>query len=440
MQEPTEHPPREAFQRLVRSQASPEETRTLVRHLLEGCASCSQAAEEARRSPRELSYDAVFERLEQRLNEEVTGLLTERASAQNLYVELLGHQAVEGLTQVHGTRRYASLALCELLLQKSRERLLDDPDQARRATDLAVAVAEQLDLELYGAPVVQDTQAVAWAYFAETRRIQADLRTAESSMEKAGRLLAEGSGDPLTQAELLTLQASLRSYGGRFEEALGLLNQAASLYRRYGERHLLGRTLLKKGTVLGNAGKPDLAIRLIRRSMDLIEAPREPRLLVCATHNYIWFLSESDRRDQALSCLDGARRLYEQAGDRRDLGRLRWLEGKLAVGLGEAEGALLEARDGLAREGLAYEAALAAMDLAVRYAGERKAAAMRRHADQMLPLFRSEAMYRETMVALLSYQQDDGAEPGKLFEELGSYLDRARQEKNPPALARRLGP
>lgn len=191
--------------------------------------------------------------------------------------------------------------------------------------------------------------------------------------------------------------------------------------------------------MLGNAGKPDLAIRLIRRSMDLIDAPREPRLLVCATHNYIWFLSENHRRDQAVSCIHGARRLYEQAGDRRDLGRLRWLEGKLARGLGEAEGALLEARDGLAREGLAYEAALAAMDLAVRYAGEHKAAAMRRQADQMLPLFRSDAMYRETMVALLSYQQNGGAESGKLFDELGSYLARARQEKNPPALARRLG-
>jgi tetratricopeptide (TPR) repeat protein len=437
------HPPSEAFGRLVRGEASVEETRAIVRHLLTGCASCGHKAEEAREAPASRpaapSYDAVFERLEQKLAQGMESLVLERASARELYAELLAHQAVEGLSQVHSTRRYASLALCELLLQKGRDLALDDPERARKATELAVSVSEQLDLDLYGAPVVQDTRAIAWAYLAETRRVQADLRSAEISMQTAEHLLADGSGDPLARAELLTLQASLRSYGGRFEEALGLLNRAASIYRRLGERHLLGRTLLKKGTVLGNAGRPATAVRLIRRSIDLIDPPREPRLMVCATHNLIWFLNEGDHKAQAASCLDGARRLYERVGDRRDLGRLRWLEGKLAGCLEDAEGPLTEARDGLAREGLSYEAALAAMDLAVLYAGEEKGPAMRRQADQMLPLFRSEAMYRETMMALLSFQQSGPeAEPHQLIEELGAYLHHARLEKNPASLARRL--
>lgn len=440
-----EHPPREAFDRLIRGQASPEETRSIVRHLLVGCPSCARIAEQARRAPvsssrpEALSYDAVFDRLESKLARGVAGFLAEQTNARELYAELLGHQAVEGLSQVHSTRRYASLALCELLLRKTRELALEDPDQARRAMDLAVAVAEQLDLELYGAPVVQDTRAIAWAYLAETRRVEADLRSAASSLKAAERLLRQGTGDPLVKAELLTLQASLRGYSGRFEEALGLLNRAASIYRRHGERHLLGRTLLKKGTVVGNSGRPDLAARLIRKSMDLIDPPREPRLMVCATHNLIWFLNESEDEERAAACRQGARRLYERAGDRRDLGRLRWLEGKLATDLSEAEDALLEARDCLAKEGLSYEAALASMDLAVRYAGAQKGSEMRRQAEQMLPLFRSEAMYRETMVALLSFQQS-GREPdsGKLIAELGSFLERSWQEKNPQGLVRKL--
>lgn len=449
MQVDLEHPPWEAFHQLVRGQASPEETRAVVRHLLAGCSSCLRIAEKALRAPastlsphhpQEQTYDAVFDRLEQKLSRGVSGLIAERANAQELYAELLGHQAVEGLSQVHSTRRYASLALCELLLRKSQDLTLEDADKARRALDLAVAVAEQLDLELYGAPVVQDTRAIAWAYFAETRRVEADLRSAASSLRSAERLFELGSGDPLVKAELLTLQAALRGYGGRFEEAVALLNRAASIYRRLGDPHLLGRTLLKKGTVVGNSGRPELAARLIRKSMDLIDPPREPRLLVCATHNLIWFLNESEDKDRAASCLNGARRLYERAGDRRDLGRLRWLQGKLATTLPEAEAALLDARDSLAREGLSYEAALASMDLAVRYAGARKGSEMRRQAEQMLPLFRSEAMYRETMMALLSFQQS-GKEPdsGKLIEELGSYLDRAWQEKNPQGLVRRPG-
>src|SRR5215212_6898607 len=122
-----EHPPREAFDRLIRGEASPEETRSIVRHLLVGCLACGRIAEQARRAPvgsprpEALSYDAVFDRIERKLSRGVVGFMAEQANAQELYAELLGHQAVEGLSQVHSTRRYASLALCELLLRKTRE-------------------------------------------------------------------------------------------------------------------------------------------------------------------------------------------------------------------------------------------------------------------------------------------------------------------------------
>lgn len=437
-----EHPPREAFERLVRGGAASEETREIVRHLLAGCSRCGCIVEETRSRSAELApkvqtYDAVFDRLEGRF---ALGAEKLAAGTPSLHEELLGHQAVDGLFQVHSTRRYASLALCELLLQKSRELALVAPEQALQAMDLAAGAAEQLDLEVYGAPVVQDARASAWAYLNGRQRVVADLRSAETSMATAGRLLKARTGRSLrTRAELLTLQASLRAYGGRFEEALGLLNRAATLYRREGDHHLLGRTLLKKGTVLGNAGRPDIAARLIRRSMDLIDPPREPRLMVCATHNFIWFLNESGRASDAASSLQSARRLYRQAGDRQHLGRLRWLEGKLAPRLEGAEGALSDARDELAKEGLSYEAALAAMDLALLYAGESKGTAMRRLADQMLPLFRSGTMYRETMVTLLSFQKDaEKISSVALIQELGNHLHRVWEEKNPPGLVRSL--
>ena len=437
-----DHPPQEAFRRLAGGLASPQETREVVRHLLAGCPQCGRMAERVREDARSRppqSYDDVFNRLEQRLTQGAKALTPAPPGTEELYAELLDHQAVEGLFQVHSTRRFASLSLCELLLKKSRDLAQEDPGRARRAADLAGAMTEQLDLEIYGASVVQDTRAIAWAYMAETGRVSADLRTAETSLKTAGRLLGQEPRDPLTQADLLTLQASLRAYGGRFEQALGLLNRAASIHRRSGDRHLLGRTLLKKATVLGNAGRPDVAARLIRRSLELIDPPREPRLLVCAAHNAIWFLAESGRTNEASAWLQGARRLYQQAGDRRHLGRLRWLEGKLAPGFNAAEGALADARESLARAGLPYEAALAAMDLAVLYANEGRRAAMRRQADQMLPLFRSETLYRETVMALLSFQQSAGERaPAELIGELGSYLDRTRQEMNPPGLARRL--
>jgi tetratricopeptide (TPR) repeat protein len=440
MRPDAEHPSPEVFHRLTRGSSPPEETRSAVRHLLAGCEHCGRMAQKARasREPQEpaQSYDEVFERIERKVSERLESFTRERETARHLYIELLDQEAVQGLTQVHSTRRYASLALCELLLKTARDLTLDDPAKARRATELAVQVSEQLDLELYGAPVVQDLRAIAWAYLADTGRVQADLRLSENALETAELLLEAGSGDPLAQAELLGIKASLSAYSGHFEEAVQILNKAASIYRREGDRHLLGRVYVKKGTVLGNAGELDAALRLIRCGMGLIDPPREPHLMVCATHNYIWFLKESGQSGLASTCLDGARRLYQRAGDRRDLVRLRWLEGKIAERPRDAEAALLAARDGLEREGLAYEAALAAMDLAVRYSVEGRAEDMRRQTGRMLPLFRCEDMYRETLMALVTFQEGRGRrEPAGLLDEVGAYLTRAWQEKNPPTLA-----
>ena len=440
MRSDAEHPSPEVFHRLTRGCAAPEETRGAVRHLLAGCDHCGRMAQKARaaREPQgpAQSYDEVFERIERKVSERLESFTKERETARHLYIELLDQEAVQGLTQVHSTRRYASLALCELLLQTTRDLTLDDPAKARRATELAVRVSEQLDLELYGAPVVQDLRAIAWAYLADTGRVQADLRLSEKALETAELLLEAGTGDPLAQAELLGIKASLSAYSGRFEESVQTLNKAASIYRRAGDRHLLGRVYVKKGTVLGNAGELDAALRLIRCGMGLIDPPREPRLMVSATHNYIWFLKESGQSGLATTCLDGARRLYQRAGDRRDLVRLRWLEGKIAERPRDAEAALLSAREGLEREGLAYEAALAAMDLAVRYSVEGRAEDMRRQTGRMLPLFRCEDMYRETLMALVSFQEGRGRrEPAGLLDEVGAYLNRAWQEKNPPTLA-----
>jgi len=433
------HPSGEAFERMTRGIASPEETRGVVRHLLTGCPHCSrlaQASRTARLPLSEQSYDEIFDRLQRKVAEGLMRVEKERETARQLYVELLDQEAVQGLSQVHSTRRYASLALCELLLQVARDSGLEDPARARRATELAVRVAEQLDLELYGAPVVQDLRAIAWAYLADTGRVHADLRLSNNALETAELLLEEGSGDPLAKAELLSIKASLCAYSGRFAEAVHLLNKVASIYRRLSDGHLVGRTYIKKGTILGNAGELTAALRLIRCGMDMIEPVREPRLMVCATHNYIWFLKENGRAGQAAACLDGARRLYQRADDRRDLLRLRWLEGKIAERPREAEAALQAARDGLAREGLAYEAALAAMDLAVLYTSEGRRSEMRKQTDQMLPLFRSEEMYRETLMALLSYQGGNARqEASGLLDQVESYLGRAWREKNPPTLA-----
>jgi tetratricopeptide (TPR) repeat protein len=435
------HPGRDTFRSFLRGEADGDEARQVVRHLLAGCAGCGQQLAEVRQAAAAVpavSYDAVFERVERRLASDLRQRQAEKKAAPELYEELFRHEAIEGLIQVHSTRRYSSIALCELLLQKSQDLCLNDPAQAQTAARLAVAVAEQLDLDFYGAPVVQDLRAIAWAYVGDVQRVITDLRSAKSCLDLAEQLVEQGTGDPLLQAELLSFKASFLCQIGDFEPAVRLLNRASSIYRRLGDRHLVGRTMVRKGTVLGNSGEIEAAARLIRQGIDLIDLPREPRLMVYAIHNLTWFLHHTGQERQAEDCIAGARQLYRQGKDRRQLGRLRWLEGKLAQRGEKAVQALAEAQETLTREGLNYEAALAAVDLASLYAGEGRADDMRRQAAQILPLFQAGDMYRETVTALMTFQKCQKEEPAALLKELAGQIRRAREEKNPRWVAAAL--
>jgi tetratricopeptide (TPR) repeat protein len=490
-----QHPDKAAIQRLIGGVASAEEAREVVRHLLTGCARCSQAARETRGDRVVIptaaqSYDPVFERLRKRLRDPGSAVGSSGPGPHELYRELMGHDAVEALMQVQSTRRYAYLALCELLLRQAlglaggssdggiaqrtgtrapaatspattpataetveasgieqptapapiseTARPAQAPETARlvaRCAAAAAEVTEMLDLEIYGAPVVQDVRAIAWTYFADPERMHEDLRTAALSFAFAERLLAGGSATMGGRAELLGVQASLATHCGRFAAARGRHTAAAAIHRRAGRPHLAGRTLLKKGTALGNAGDAAGAVRLLVAASDYVEPRREPRLLVWAAHNLAWFLHEDGHPDAARACLDAARHLYRSAHDRRDLHRLRWLEGKLAADFNTAESALLEARDGLIREKLDYEAALASMDLAVRCAGERQGRQMRRRADEMLPLFRAAGLYGDTQLALDSFRRHGQADdPSALLGELDGYLHEIRLPQNPSRL------
>lgn len=51
---------------------------------------------------------------------------------------------------------------------------------------------------------------------------------------------------------------------------------------------------------------------------------------MAAQHNLIVFLTESGQHQQARADLAKTRRLYRDLGERMNLVRLRWLEGKIA--------------------------------------------------------------------------------------------------------------
>ena len=90
----------------------------------------------------------------------------------------------------------------------------------------------------------------------------------------------------------------------------------------------------------------------------------------------------------------------------------------------------VEVREGFLEWGSGYDAALAALDLALLYADEGRSAEMRRLARAMAPVFRAQDVHREALAALLLFVEAAGREEAdrRLVEHLTDYLHRARHD------------
>lgn len=151
-----------------------------------------------------------------------------------------------------------------------------------------------------------------------------------------------------------------------FELAGAALDIAHLSYRQYGDNHLAGRALIKKGIYKGYAGEPEEAIRLIREGVGLVQEERDPDLLFLALHNQVHLLLECGRYRDARFALWDLRKRKPRSGGRINEVKVRWLEGQIYAASGDlehAEWVLLQVRDEFAAADLPYKAALAGLEL-----------------------------------------------------------------------------
>jgi tetratricopeptide (TPR) repeat protein len=453
------HPDRNALERFSRGQASAAEERWIEDHLRSGCAVCQPEIDalllltltpapfgELRPEdlafdpepgpepgPEEttlegLGWDRLFATIEQRL----ALVSVERRDAAPLVAELLSYPPGERQVLARNSGRFQTLAVCELLIDMSFEEGFRDAPRSIELAELGLLMAGLLDEERYGFSVVRDLEARAWAFLGNARRIAFDLPGAEEALVNAERVAEEGSADPLEEARILDLRASLLSDQGRFEQAAELLDAVIDIYDDLHEPHRKGRAMVSKGVVLGYAGWPEEAIRQIRRGLGLLDWEREPRLVLMARHNLAWFLNDCGKSEEALHQLERFRHTYQEYDDSWIGLRLSWLAGRIAMGLGhfeEAEQALREVKLQFLAGGHGYDASLVTLDLAHLYLKEERLPEVRALAEEMLAVFLSHDIHHQALAALGVFQkaaQADGATPG-LVDEIAHYLRRARR-------------
>ncbi|MES1243106.1 MAG: tetratricopeptide repeat protein [Acidobacteriota bacterium] len=435
------HPDRETLERFSSGGLHPETGAWIEAHLRSGCAVCQRTVDDLLPSldgppdgGRDWDDDESWRPILSRLEWHRVRIVQEREAASRLTDELLGRTSRErqALISPLGPRtRFHTFAVCERLIERSFEAGFRDPARAIEIAELAIRLAEGLDADHYGAVAV-DLKARAWAYLGNARRISSDLTGAEQALARAEALAEEGSADPLEEARILDLKASLLSDQGRFERAADLLDTVIDIYEEIRDPHRKGRALISQALFLSYAGQPERTVERIRQGLDLIDPEEEPRLLLMARHNLAWALIDCGRPDEALRQLESFRHTYGEFPDPWTVLRLNWLEGRIAAGLGrldEAGRRLREVRERFIGQALGYDASMVTLDLAALYLREGRTAEVRRLATEMLPIFLSQDVHRQALAALAAFQRAaemDRATPG-LVHEIAVYLRRARR-------------
>jgi transcriptional regulator with XRE-family HTH domain len=374
------------------------------------------------------SADVAREELTRSLRD--AAIQRDRERAEAFWQRLKTYPPDEQRFLVQNGRSLRTWALAEKLCAESERAAAADAARALELADLALGIASQVG----GAEGWRSRlQGYAWAFVGNARRVANDLPAAEQAFARAWELWSLASSQeqgPLAEWRLLDLEASLRRDQRRLSEALDLLDRALT---RSQVGPSVGRILLKKAFTLEQMSEHERAIETLTQASPLVDGTREPRLLFALRFNLVVNLRQLSRHQEAAALLPEVRTLAVRLGNQLDLVRVLWLEGRIDLGLGrkmEAARALERVRLEFTSRGLAYDVALATLELAGLHLEAGRTAKVKELARQMAPIFRSQGVHREALAALKLFfgAVEREAATSELARRVVEYLCRARRD------------
>jgi transcriptional regulator with XRE-family HTH domain len=343
----------------------------------------------------------------------------ERGAALALWNGLRRRPRDYRIALVEEAEEYRTWALCERVAAASIEAAGDDPQEAVWLAQLAVRIAE-----LCPGPEAWRWRLEGYAgiHLANARRAAGNMPEARKAMALGKKLWEAGAAaDPglLNKALVLQIEANLLLVDRHFGEALKLIEEAL----RIDHSGITARLLYTKAIIRTDMGDIEGSIAALEEATFHVDETREPRLALGIRLEFLFILCLEDRAAEAQRHLGEVRSIAERLNRELDLIRVSWLEGLAAAGVGqstEAEAKLREARGVMAEREIAFDYALATLDLAVVLLGESRTAEVRAFATDLLWIFRSQQMSENALAAL------------RLFAAA------ARQETATVGLARRI--
>lgn len=291
----------------------------------------------------------------------------ERLSASALTTSLERHPETRARLLIDNHESYQTWGLAETLMERAQQAIYDaEPTRAVRLARLAASTADRIDQSIYGDSLTNDLRTQTWAALGNAYRCAGQFKNSRAAFDGADQSLANGTGDPIEEACLLSYRASLEIDLGSYDQAISLLDESIRIYREIEDDQLLGRAMVQKSLAAGFLD-PIAGTELAHAALELIDPEEDPRLYLCARHNLIMWLNDCDQAEQALMILEASRGLYRAMDSAWWNLRLGWMEGRILASLDrleEADAAFSFLLSEMIQRDLSLESVLVTLDLA----------------------------------------------------------------------------
>jgi tetratricopeptide (TPR) repeat protein len=437
-----EHPSRAEISALLQDDLASDRRIEIFLHLLRPCEECfaqaplqirvllgfdgkpEDAAQEA--ADREVAIDRALQ-VALRHEKHLKRQRKEAKKAEKILAQG-GMEAAENLPIEIG-----NLAAMEALLARSWAARHEDPKLMAQLAFFAVKRAEKLDAKRYGIQRVYDFRCRAEGELGNAYRVNDWLDTASTTLGQARHFFELGTGSESLDVRLLCLEASLDADLRELNSACVRLTKAYKIYLKLGDRHHAGRTLVKKGLYTSDAGHDKEALDLLKKSLTLIDAQKDPTLIFAANLNILMILVDLGDLDAARKQLFLIRPLQPHAGGQINKLRLRWIEARIDRGFGRfkrAESAFREVSEAFLRFNRGYDSALTSLDLAAVHLAQKKGREATEVVTAAYRVFSSLGIQREALLTLsfLRTACQVRMATQEMVEDIARYLRRLQND------------
>jgi len=329
-------------------------------------------------------------------------LAQEEEEAVELWRRFRDHDEAQWTLLISNHPRFQTFGMVRLLLRRARASWRSNPRRAETLTRAALGIFDHFPWDRYHRLQVEQTHALAWGYLANALRGQGRLKEADSALSRADALLpAEFS--LLEQAWIKRFHASLLRDQRYFARALQAARQSKRLFRKLRDPEAPWLVLLE-AFVQGECGELEESETLIRHLLQQAPVTRlSSEVHFLAIQHLTVTLALQGRGLEARQRLRELEQRADEFPEPLSQARLVWTRGLVFDALAQwprAAECYRQARRVFVGWHNAYDVALVSLDLAAVELEQGHTAEAAKLASEMLPIFQSLKIERETLAAL----------------------------------------